>query len=317
MDPDKIVWADDDHTAISSLVWELNGVEHTVSAEDNTESREVTDKYGCIHVYVAPIYQDYYFVNFHAGVIGSDLENSIVTRKLAILGSDGKTDIRIGDITVTSADAQHKIFTGWEGELWDESGSSIALQQMTTLDETGEEYNSGEEKDGFYITLTSEDLNPQKMSVDLYPIFTEVRWFHFKTGRSGNGATYVGDKYLYTSEAGNEGSYFLTDLPVSSRTGYRFKGWFANAEETDSNGDYIDGIQITDENGQAVITLEKKEGRTILSAVSDTQTLVPPTAVVQTAETAPQTGDFSLVFAAGAALSLCGFALVARRKVNE
>ena len=74
---------------------------------------------------------------------------------------------------------------------------------------------------------------------------------------------------------------------------------------------------FTDENGQAVITLEKKDGRTILSAVSDTQTLVPPTAVVQTAETAPQTGDFSLVFAAGAALSLCGFALVARRKVNE
>ena len=74
---------------------------------------------------------------------------------------------------------------------------------------------------------------------------------------------------------------------------------------------------FTDENGQAVVTLEKKEGRTIISAVSDTETLVPPVAVVQTAETAPQTADFSIVFAAAAVLSLGGFALAARRKGNE
>lgn len=74
---------------------------------------------------------------------------------------------------------------------------------------------------------------------------------------------------------------------------------------------------FTDENGQAVVTLEKKEGRTILSAVSDTETLVPPVAVVNTAETAPQTADFSIVFAAAAVLSLGGFALAARRKGNE
>ena len=74
---------------------------------------------------------------------------------------------------------------------------------------------------------------------------------------------------------------------------------------------------FTDENGQAVVTLEKKEGRTVISAVSDTATIVPPSAVVNTAETAPQTGDFSLVMAGAAVLSLCGFAFAARRKVNE
>lgn len=74
---------------------------------------------------------------------------------------------------------------------------------------------------------------------------------------------------------------------------------------------------FTDENGQVVVTLEKKEGRTVLSAVSDTATIVPPAAVAYTAETAPQTADYSLVFAAAAVLSLGGFALAARRKVNE
>jgi hypothetical protein len=82
----------------------------------------------------------------------------------------------------------------------------------------------------------------------------------------------------------------------------------------------VDGVKtgvFTDENGQAVVTLEKKEGRTVISAVSDSMTLVPPAAVAGTSETAPQTADPSLIMAAAALISLGGFAYAARRKVNE
>ena len=255
IDPNKIVWANAEHTAITSFVWELNGVEHTVSASNNSSNRVVLDEYGCAHVYLAPIYQDYYFVNFHAGTQDSELGNSIISRKLVVLGSDGKTEVRIGDVQATSADTQHKIFTGWEGQLWDEQSGAITTQEMITLDETGEEYNSGPDKDGFYITVDSHVLYPGKLSVDLYPIYTEARWFHFRTG--GSGSTYVGDTYVYTTNQPSDvedGSarFYLTDLPTSSRTGYRFKGWFADATEVDSNGDYIDGYQIADENGQII-----------------------------------------------------------------
>ena len=77
---------------------------------------------------------------------------------------------------------------------------------------------------------------------------------------------------------------------------------------------------FTDENGHAVLTLAEKEGRTLISAVSDTQVIVPPVAVADASEapkTAPQTGDLSVVMAAAALLSLGGFALVARRKTDE
>lgn len=257
IDSSKVEWEDENHYAIKSLVWELNGVEHTVSASDNTDSRVVLDEFGCAHVYVAPIYQDYYFVNYHAGIEGTDLGNSILMRRLVVLGSDETAEVRIGDVQASSADARRKIFTGWEADLWEEVSQSVARQQMTTLDEVGEEYNTSEDKDGFYITVTSHDLYQGKNSIDLYPIFTETRWFHFRTGASGNGATYVGDSYLYTTDQPSDvengtARYYLTDLPTSTRLGYTFKGWFADANETDSNGDYIDGIQISDENGHVV-----------------------------------------------------------------
>ncbi|MBQ7144705.1 MAG: InlB B-repeat-containing protein [Oscillospiraceae bacterium] len=255
IDPNKVVWANDEHTAITSFVWELNGVEHSVSTEDNTGTKLALDEFGCAHVYLAPIYQDYYFVNFHAGDEGSDLGNSLIARRLVVLGSDGEAEIRIGDVVASGTDSKHRIFTGWEGLLWDEASAETAKQQMTTLDEVGEEYNSGEDKDGFYITVGSHDLYEGKMSVDLYPIYTEARWLHFRTG--GEGATYVGDTYVYTTDEPSQvengtARYFLTDLKTSSRTGYRFKGWFADATTLDSNGDYIDGQQITDENGSIV-----------------------------------------------------------------
>lgn len=261
IDASKIVWNNDDessedyHTAITSLVWEMDGVAHEVKAEDNSGTRIVLDEFGCAHVYLAPIYEEYYFINFYAGKEGSDLGNSIITRRLVVLGSDGKAEIRIGDVQATSSNAQHEIFTGWTGKLWDEAGNAITQQEMTTLDDVGDEINTSEDKDGFYITVDSHDLNPEKMEVDLYPIFTEARWFHFRTG--GSGSTYVGDTYVYTTYQPSDvedgtAKYYLTDMAISSRIGYRFKGWYADATETDSNGDYIDGRQITDENGQIV-----------------------------------------------------------------
>ena len=118
--------------------------------------------------------------------------------------------------------------------------------------------------------MDTHDLNPGKLSIELYPIFTEARWFKFVTGRAHNGATYVGDKYLYTSSDASR--YFLTDFAVPARTGYRFKGWYADAHETDGNGDYIDGQQITDENGRIVnirYTKYASDGLTPLYEVAD------------------------------------------------
>ena len=233
------------------LTWTINQRPHVAAY----------DAEGSAHVYLAPIYENYYFVNFHladkeAGVIS----NSILARKLAVLGSDELAEVRIGDITAPSTDAAHKIFTGWSGYLW-ESGYQ-SYEEMTTRDDDGSELLSASDKDGYYMTVRLRDFTESyegNGAVDLYPIFTEARWFYFSTGKSGNGATYVGAKYLFTTDDANEvtngtAKYFLTELPTSRRTGFRFKGWYADPTTRDANGDWIDGVQITDENGRIVNT---------------------------------------------------------------
>ncbi|MBO7405387.1 MAG: hypothetical protein J6V24_10545 [Clostridia bacterium] len=67
---------------------------------------------------------------------------------------------------------------------------------------------------------------------------------------------------------------------------------------------------FTDEAGKATVNVDLSAGRTVISAVSDTQTLVPPVAIAEGAGTAPQTGDLSVVLAAAAVLSLGAAALV-------
>jgi len=72
---------------------------------------------------------------------------------------------------------------------------------------------------------------------------------------------------------------------------------------------------VTDANGSVTVKLDKA-GTQIISAVSDTMTLVPPVCTVTVSDAAPQTADNTALFAllASAAL-LCG--AVVSRKVYE
>ncbi|MCR4906570.1 MAG: hypothetical protein K6A33_10875 [Clostridiales bacterium] len=67
---------------------------------------------------------------------------------------------------------------------------------------------------------------------------------------------------------------------------------------------------FTDEAGKATVPVDTNAGRIVISAVSESQTIVPPVAIVEGEGTAPQTGDLSVVIAAAAVLSLCAAALV-------
>ena len=211
----------------------------------------IVDEDGCIHVYLAPIYEDYYFVNFHIGPkedLGTEeqpgLAHSLMTRKLIVLGSDGETNVRIGNVQAPSPDAVHKIFAGWE-TVKSEGGNLITERIYPTLDLEGNEISNPEGEDGYYINVTEEK------NIDLYPVYAEARWVYFHTGESGNGATYVGAKYLLTSDdvqPGEENPYYFETMPVSQRNGYNFVGWFTEKDE-DENGV---GQRITDAQGKVV-----------------------------------------------------------------
>ena len=203
--------------------WRMDGVSHKVTDE--------ADEDGCIHVYLAPLYDDYFFVNFHLGAKGTTIDSNLMTRKLIVLGSDSRAEVTIGNIQAPSSDAKHLVFAGWETLTEDENGDPV----------TDTYYNSET------MIVTGE--------TDLYPVFAEARWIYFNTGKSGNGATYVGAEYLLTSDEDETGSYFLTELPVSRRNGFRFDGWFTDEDVqiTDADGKFVDSYVKYAEDGETVL----------------------------------------------------------------
>ena len=169
------------------------------------------------------------YIIFHEQYNGANNSWPIAaTRRGEISGNS--TQIQIDDITVTyddsSGDEQEQqnkspqmIFRGW-------SKQKVTIPGSTTDD------------NGDPIVLES---SPMTISgnTDLYPVFSNIRWLTFVSGRTGTGATYVSPKYYYVDEG-------ATDLPgkeTVKRTGYVFDGWFT-AEEG--------GTRITDEDGNIV-----------------------------------------------------------------
>ncbi len=210
------------------LSWSAAGISQTTQADES----------GCAHVYLAPLYSNYYFVNFH---LNTDFEESVtsstlLTRRLIALGANHQAAVRIGNIQAPSPDAKHLVFTGWQ--TVDSDG--VQTEKYITLDENGNEIIQGG-ADGYYITCGEAD-------VDLYPVFNEARWIHFN---SGVGAVYVPSEYRLTNDDGTGTSF--TKLRVSARNGFNFMGWYANVP-TNGNGepDFSQGIQITDSQGNMV-----------------------------------------------------------------
>ncbi len=233
-----------------TVTWVLNGTEFIYEA----------DELGCAHVYLAPLYEDYYFVNFHMDSAGSEsgLKNSLLTRKLIVFGNDSQADVRIGNVMCPSPDARHLVFVGWQEE---DAGTNY----YATVDEDGNEVNSAGSSDGYYITV---EKNPGESSYayDLYPVFAEARWIYYNTGMSGNGSSYVGAQYRLTNDEGMGNS--LTSLPVPTRPGYVFKGWYTE-QDSEFNGT---GTQLTDGNGEFTDDIK---GQTIYSGSDKAYEVTP------------------------------------------
>ncbi len=169
------------------------------------------------------------YVIFHEQFNGTNNSWPIAATKRGEL-SGGSTQINIDDITVTYDDSsgegeeqQNKspqmIFRGW-------SKQKVTVPGSTTDD------------NGDPIVL---ETNPISISsnTDLYPVFSNIRWLTFVSGKTGTGATYVSPKYYYVDEGADD----LPGKDTVKRTGYVFDGWFT-AEEG--------GTRITDENGNIV-----------------------------------------------------------------
>ena len=260
-----------------TLHWSMGGI---------SGSGEV-DRDGCAHVFLAPLFENYHFINFMLHPRGDSAEgaNNVMTRKMIVLGSSDNVDVKISDIHSTTTDAVHLIFTGWEYNRG--TADNPDWVQLQTVDYTGEEMKDPG-RDGVYYTETS---LAEKTHIDLYPIFILARWVDFVSGISGSGASFVGSRFLeswgrngITPEGMTEtpDKNVFEQIPVSTRKGYAFDGWYAFAVTDPNTGEitnlktpadievsYIDNnlteqtatistkaIRLTDENGAVCIDPE-------------------------------------------------------------
>ena len=213
--------------------WSLNGV----------SGEGAVDKDGSVHVFLAPVYDKYNFINFmhYARNTGLHGASNLMTRKLIAMGSAPGIDIKISDIRSTSKDVVHLIFMGWEYNAGTEEQPNWV--QIPTVDYTGAEMKDPG-RDGVYFTA---DGLAEGESIDLYPIFVEARWLDFVAGITGSGASFVGSCFL--ESWGRNGvipdgmtpkpgvNVFDPSLPVSQRQGYVFEGWYAFAVMDQDTGE--------------------------------------------------------------------------------
>ena len=215
------------NVAIGSTVnWSLNGV----------SGSGAVDAEGNVHVFLAPIFENYNFVNFMLHPKEQDV--TVMSRKLIARGSSAEVDVKISDVRSTSTDPVHLIFTGWEYNAGTDQNPNWKKYQ--TVDYTGAEMKDPG-KDGVYLTINLDDTT----SVDLFPVFIEARWVDFFSGVSGSGASYVASRFRESwGTPGNppagmteNNSNVLTTLDVSSRIGYAFEGWYAFAVTDPTTGE--------------------------------------------------------------------------------
>ena len=253
-------------------------------------------------MYIVPVYEDYYFINFHMGDKLSDagLRTNLLTRRLVVFGQSTSATVRIGDVVGPSPDPAHQIFAGWEtADFTDPSHpQSVVYYETLAADSSerdilhnGTAETAGASGSGYRIIITK--AGSTLSALDLYPVFAEARWVYFNTGVSGNGAKYVGAQYRLTNDE-DKGTTF-TSFPTTTRPGYVFTGWYLSQEN--GNGT---GIQITDANGAFVNAVK---GQTFYAHYSTT---TDPTSgnevTVTTFDTDPANGTKVFEITAGGEL---------------
>ncbi len=217
-------------STITSINWTVGNASGTCTGTD-------IDSEGCAHVYLAPIYSNYYFVNFHLGEKGTSIGDTLLSRKLIVLGSSNQTEVKVSDVQSPSNDPVHVVFIGWDRY----NGSTPEL--IRTIDSNGEEIIQPG-KDGTYITAGA-------ATIDLYPHFVQARYINFDIGPSGNGALFVKPQLIYTSDDAEGDEYAVTSLSTTTRNGFTFGGWY-----TEEDGA---GVQITGADGNVLTTASVNE----------------------------------------------------------
>ena len=187
--------------------------------------------------YIAPLYENSRFILFHEDIYGGDNVHRVMSRKLVDLPTSGEVQILMTDVRAPLQRSEHEYFYAWE--LRDAAG---------TVQETYAAYDENGEATSTSMKVTREKFaqwgeryegSVENTALSVYPVYATSYWLFFD---GGDKASYTEAKFLTTGTK-------LASLPVPTREGYVFDGWFtANGERvTDDEGKLVaDGTSFTD-----------------------------------------------------------------------
>ena len=235
------------------LTWTMNGQTYT----------QYADQEGCAHVYLAPLYANFNYVNFY------DYDRNLISRKLLVLDSNGFSSMLVSDMEATSPIETNHYFMGWSSEPY-QSGNENPQTAANTIplykdgykqtvyitlygttnysgtlqvyygdqsyDSTSELFSNGTSFGTYNTSSTGGDVN-------FYAEYENAHWLRFVAGETGWGALYVPADYLVGNDA-------ATSLRTTTRTGYQFGGWYTGYQ--DSNGTIWYYEKVTDGSGNVV-----------------------------------------------------------------
>lgn len=254
------------------VTWSIEG-----ENELNAYYSKVThyaDKNGAVHVYLAPLYVNYRFVKFY------DYDRVLIAKKLLVLDSRNSVTMLISDMEASKMERDFH-FMGWSTVPFNEADYDSTDPNVEKQDETNtiSIYQGGYKRET-YITLVqrtvtengqektyidiydgkSSDGNPSISiesnggdDVNLYAEYEKAHWLKFIAGETGWGAMYVPADYLV-------GKAPATNLTVTTRPGYIFRGWCVGYQDAKGKiiyqTDTVNGVEqprlVTDGDGNVV-----------------------------------------------------------------
>lgn len=174
-------------------------------------------------VTLKPAYGNVFYVTFHGyntTYPNAEEVDVIRTKKIVVEGEN----VVIGDVQGAALDESH-IFYGWTTD-------PAGLADPVLVYDADHKLIADTE----YPDAITADL-------DLYPYYVDAFWLRYVSGPVGSRASYVPAQFVLASET-------LTKLPVPTRAGYLFQGWYTGSM-TDNVITY--GDQVTDSQGNVVI----------------------------------------------------------------
>ncbi|MBQ5743467.1 MAG: hypothetical protein IIV82_00115, partial [Ruminococcus sp.] len=192
-------------------------------------------------VFLAPLFNNFRFVVF-LGPDDDSGKTDIAMRKIIVLGKTRTATVELSDVVAEPLPGSDQSFYGWEynGTVYQTRGSGNEVIEQS-------------------LTLTDADFPGGTDTVQITPVFKKTDFIVFDLQADDAEPMGAMHAFLYDPNVAEQERATISQLPVTTRPGYVFDGWFAH---------------FTDQNGQPV---EQRVSMAKQSATDTTNSAIYPT----------------------------------------